>query len=205
MDKDRSYLTAFRSPCIVAVFIILILTGCTADNSWWAGSMEAVLYEEPIPASTLTQSAVDTPKPTSTVLPDETTADSLDVAKEDPVMTYSSSRGDDISGQTDEDLLGVQVYRENFCGTCHESAVAQTAGIFGPSHNDAGFLADARMQDPDYAGSATTAAEYIRESLLDPAVYLVPGYEVTYMKMPPFTHLKNEDIEALVTFLLEQQ
>ena len=62
-----------------------------------------------------------------------------------------------------------------------------------------------RVRDTNYTGNATTATEYLRESLLDPGAYLVQGYEVTYMKMPPFTHLKNAEIEALVVFLLDQK
>jgi hypothetical protein len=61
-----------------------------------------------------------------------------------------------------------------------------------------GAIADERIQAPGYAGSATTAEDYIRESLLDPKAYLVPGYEVTSHHMPAYVHLEEGDINALV-------
>jgi hypothetical protein len=68
-----------------------------------------------------------------------------------------------------------------------------------------GAIADERIQAPGYAGSATTAEDYIRESLLDPKAYLVPGYEVTSHHMPAYVHLEEGDINALVQMLLQQR
>jgi len=66
-------------------------------------------------------------------------------------------------------------------------------------------IAEQRFQAPGYAGSATTPAEYIRESIVSPNTYLVPGYEVTNHHMPAYTHLEEGDIDALVQMLLNQK
>jgi cytochrome c551/c552 len=100
---------------------------------------------------------------------------------------------------------GIVVYQNNYCGVCHALPTAETNGMLGPAHDNMGALAEERIAQPDYTGTATTAAEYLRESLLDPAAYLVPGYAGSQHVMPAFTHLPPEDIEAMVYMLLQQR
>ncbi|MFW5696316.1 MAG: c-type cytochrome [Phototrophicaceae bacterium] len=99
---------------------------------------------------------------------------------------------------------GIAVYRANYCGSCHVLTVANTRGTFGPGHDSAATLAEQHVNLSSYSGEATTAAEYIRESILDPRVFYTPGYEATNHHMPAFTHLPDEDIEALVYLLSHQ-
>jgi mono/diheme cytochrome c family protein len=100
---------------------------------------------------------------------------------------------------------GVQVYLENYCGICHTLTVANTRGTFGPNHDNAGALAAEYIVLDTYRGKASTVDEYIRESILNPAVFYTPGYEATNHHMPAFTHLPDEDIEALVYLLAHQR
>lgn len=100
---------------------------------------------------------------------------------------------------------GIAVYLSNYCGICHQLDAAETHGTFGPAHNRMGLVATERMLDPNYHGGASTPAEYIRESLLDPEVYFVPGFEASPHRMPAFTHLSAEDIDAMVYMLSLQQ
>jgi mono/diheme cytochrome c family protein len=100
---------------------------------------------------------------------------------------------------------GVEVYLENYCGICHILTVANTRGTFGPHHDNAGTIAEYHITLDSYRGEATTATEYIRESLLNPGVFYTPGYEATSHHMPAFTHLPEDDIEALVYLLINQR
>jgi mono/diheme cytochrome c family protein len=100
---------------------------------------------------------------------------------------------------------GLQIYRQQYCGICHRLDAAGTAGVFGPEQNSIGLVAEQRLQDENYQGEATTAAEYIRESILNPGVYLAEGYEQSRHQMPPFTHLSQADVDALVALLLQQR
>jgi len=100
---------------------------------------------------------------------------------------------------------GLEVYRQQYCGVCHQLSAAATAGMFGPTHDGMGTIALQRIQAPGYAGAATTAEEYIRESIVSPDAYLVPGYEVTSHHMPAYAHLEEGDIDALVQMLLYQR
>ena len=60
-------------------------------------------------------------------------------------------------------------------------------------------------QSPDYKGSARTTQDYIRESIVDPHAYIVPGQTFAAggrSIMPPFgTVLKPEEIDELVAYL----
>lgn len=99
---------------------------------------------------------------------------------------------------------GIEVYRTNYCGSCHALTVANTHGTFGPSHDDAATRAGEYISLSHYRGEATTATEYIRESILNPMAFYTPGYESTNHHMPAFTHLPDEDIDAMVYLLMQQ-
>jgi len=96
---------------------------------------------------------------------------------------------------------GMEVYKEQSCGVCHTLTAVGTGGVFGPSHNGVGKRAEERIKDPNYHGKATTAQAYIRESILDPGAYRVPGFEHTRFAMPAYTGLSDDDLAALVAML----
>lgn len=99
---------------------------------------------------------------------------------------------------------GIEVYLANYCGSCHALEAAGTWGSFGPAHDEAATLAAERLADPNYAGSATTIEEYLHESIVNPQQYFVPTYASSPHRMPAYTHLPEEDIQAMV-YLLAQQ
>lgn len=98
---------------------------------------------------------------------------------------------------------GRALYLDYHCGSCHALRAAGSAGFFGPGQDALGIVAQARIADPGYTGSATTAAEYIRESIVDPGAYIVPGYAFTRHHMPTYD-MSAEELDALVFFLVEQ-
>ncbi len=109
------------------------------------------------------------------------------------------------SGPTPEVLRGREVYQEQFCGTCHTLTSAQTTGMFGPTHDGVAKIADERLRDPGYAGSAETARAYILESIVEPAAFRAPGFERTRFVMPSYQHLPEEDIDAIVEMLMRER
>jgi hypothetical protein len=110
-----------------------------------------------------------------------------------------------VEHQEPPPVSGLDVYRARYCGVCHALDAADTKGLFGPTHNGLGTTATQRVQDPGYTGKASTAAEYIRESIIDPTAYLVPGYEVSRYRMGAYLMLSDAELDALVEFLLEQR
>lgn len=105
----------------------------------------------------------------------------------------------------DRIAAGKQVYLDRYCGSCHRLAAAGTTGIFGPAHDHIGTVAAQRIANPRYRGTAKTAAEYIRESIVTPAAFLAPTAGFAHQQMPPFTDLAPEELDALVYFLLQQK
>ncbi len=100
---------------------------------------------------------------------------------------------------------GREVYRQQYCGVCHALGAAGTAGSFGPTHNGMGATAADRVTDSTFTGAASTAEEYILESIIDPGIYVVPGYERTRFRMPAYMNLSEDDLNALVQLLLQER
>lgn len=99
---------------------------------------------------------------------------------------------------------GLRIYRNQYCGVCHQLAVGGTTGQFGPGHDGMAWIAQRRVLDPSYAGQAATPQEYLRESILSPEVYIVDGYADSSHHMPSYAHLSSSEIDALI-YLLEHQ
>lgn len=97
---------------------------------------------------------------------------------------------------------GLEVYLASYCGVCHQLALAGSGGPFGPPHDAMGVVAAARVADPNYRGAAGDAAGYIRESIVAPDAYLVPGYGAGRHRMPSYAGLDEADLDALVAMLL---
>jgi nitric oxide reductase subunit C len=119
------------------------------------------------------------------------------------VTTIDTSEG---SISADPTLLaaGLAAYRAQYCGVCHTLNAAETRGTFGPEHNGMEQTAATRLADPNYSGTATSPAEYVHESIVDPQAYIVPGYATTSHRMPSYAHLDTATLDALVAFLLAQ-
>jgi len=99
---------------------------------------------------------------------------------------------------------GLQLYRQSYCGICHQLTAAGTKGAFGPPHDGIGAQAAQRLLEPTYRGAATTAAEYLYESLVEPQLYVVPGYELTPHRMPSYSFLTPRELTILVQWLSQQ-
>ncbi len=91
------------------------------------------------------------------------------------------------------------------CFACHSTAPG--VNLVGPSLAGIAATAATRVQAADYHGKATDAAGYIRESILNPNAYVVPG--PTYSGngqsiMPPGfdQSLQPAQIDALVAYLI---
>lgn len=164
------------------------------------------------PTDTLPSPATSTPPPPSNPTakaPPADTPTSIPTQTASPPPTATPTQPGDTTadGGSHDELVarGIEVYRANFCGTCHTLDAADTHGIFGPAHNGVGTTAAQRIQDAEYTGSATTAEAYIRESLVDPSVYRVPGYSGGRFTMPTYSELDEADLDALIYMLLHQK
>ena len=99
---------------------------------------------------------------------------------------------------------GLTVYKEQYCGVCHQLESAGTRGIFGPTHGEMVAMAANRLDDPSYRGEATDVYTYLYESITEPDKYYVEGYAMSPHKMPSYRHIPEDDLEALIVFLAGQ-
>ena len=87
---------------------------------------------------------------------------------------------------------GRQLYRQKGCGSCHQ--IGTEGGTVGPPLTHAGTVAETRR-------AGTTGEDYVRESILDPGAYIVPGYPDT-MPRGLTRGMSQEDLDDLVQYLL---
>jgi cytochrome c oxidase subunit II len=87
-----------------------------------------------------------------------------------------------------------QFIREG-CGACHTLKDAGAGGQLGPALDGLGARASSRI-------SGSSAPDYVRQSILDPKAYIVPGYMDV---MPSFKDkMTDQELGALVGYLLQQ-
>jgi nitric oxide reductase subunit C len=90
------------------------------------------------------------------------------------------------------------------CNTCH--SVAPGVNMAGPSLSGISTRAAELVRSPQYTGQARDAEGYIRESIMNPSAYLVPGamYSGNGQSFMPQSYakdLKPEQIDQLVAYL----
>jgi cytochrome c oxidase subunit 2 len=81
------------------------------------------------------------------------------------------------------------------CNACHTLSDAGATGAVGPSLDGLGEAAGARRP-------GLSAEEYIRESILDPNAFIVPGFQAGLMPPNLGERLSPQELEILVTYLL---
>ncbi|MGB0386579.1 MAG: cytochrome c oxidase subunit II [Ardenticatenaceae bacterium] len=100
---------------------------------------------------------------------------------------------------------GIEVYQNNGCIGCHVLDVAGGVGAVGPTHNGLANTIQERINDPAYAGSATTVEEYLIESVREPNAYVVEGFNPGLMQPYTTEQISDEDLQILILMLLQQQ
>ncbi|MDX1523650.1 MAG: cytochrome c [Anaerolineae bacterium] len=90
---------------------------------------------------------------------------------------------------------------ENGCVACHALEAGAASPTTGPNMAGLATTSLERIQNPNYTGAATTAEEYIRESILDPKVYIVDGFD----PLMPATYdvsIEPENLDQIVAYLM---
>lgn len=93
---------------------------------------------------------------------------------------------------TDPIERGKQLYRQKSCATCHQ--IGGDGATVGPPLTHIGTVAETRR-------AGTAGEEYVRESILDPGAYIVPGFPDT-MPRGLTRGMSQEDFDDLVRYLL---
>lgn len=93
-------------------------------------------------------------------------------------------------------VRGWEIYQQKHCSSCHRID-GDGGGTGGPALTRIGSAAETRRP-------AMSADEYLRESVLDPGAYVVPGYPDT-MPRGQARDLSQNDVDALVRYLRSLQ
>ena len=109
------------------------------------------------------------------------------------------------AASADPVALGEALFRRSppACFSCH--SLQQDVVLVGPSLAGLATRAASIVSSADYKGGAKAPADYIRESIVNPHAYVVPGQTFSVggqSIMPPYdTALKPEEIDQLVAYL----
>ena len=122
-----------------------------------------------------------------------------------PQTTDLSAPAEPQAASSDPVALGEALFRRSppACFSCH--SIQAGVVLVGPSLAGISTRAAQIIASPEYAGSAGTPEDFIRESITHPSAYLAPGPTFSaggQSFMPPFDGLlKPEEIDHLVTYL----
>jgi len=111
------------------------------------------------------------------------------------------------SAQSPGDPEVIAAFQKGACGSCHTIAgIPNASGAIAPDLSDAKMTAEEILKSEDYTGTAATAEEYIRESILDPNLFIAPDCPIgacTPNVMPATLSdtLTNDEIDNIVNYL----
>jgi len=98
-------------------------------------------------------------------------------------------------------------FQKGACGSCHVIAgIPNAAGVIAPDLTNISVAADEHIKSGEYAGSATTAEEYIHESIVDPNIFLSPTCPTgaclpNVMPATMSELLTTDEINSITTYL----
>lgn len=98
-------------------------------------------------------------------------------------------------------------FQKGACGSCHTIAgIPNAVGVIAPDLSDINMMAGEHIKSGSYTGKATNAEEYIRESILDPNLFVAPECPTgacTPNVMPATLKdtLNSDEINAIVKYL----
>lgn len=121
------------------------------------------------------------------------------------VVSAAPAENAEPTNQTDNEIIA-QAFQKGGCGACHTiPGVAGAVGTIGPDLTNIGEVAAEQIQSSDYTGTATTAEEFVRESIETPGAFVspdCPGGPCQDGLMPPLGSVFNEDeLNAVVKYL----
>jgi len=99
---------------------------------------------------------------------------------------------------TDPLAAGKQAFNTYGCNACHTLTAVGATGQVGPNLDGIGTRAGSRV-------AGQSAADYIKTSILKPNAYVVPNYPANIMPQDFALRISDNDLNALVAFLLAQK
>lgn len=209
---------AHQSRCLSAGLVFLgavLLAACTPGASPITPAITVPATPPPTtpPSATPVPSSTPTPSATPTPIPVTATA-STSTTTETPALTATgtlTASATPTSGLRGDPANGARLFASLPCSSCHDITRPFPGGDICPNLGNIASEAERIVRLPEYRGRAVNAAEYIRESIVDPNAYIVPGEQYRTadgQSVMPKTFgqtLTPAEIDDLVAFLLQQR
>jgi nitrite reductase (NO-forming) len=91
------------------------------------------------------------------------------------VSQTAVSPGSASATMSNGDPAVLAAFQKGACGSCHTIAgIPNAVGVIAPDLSDISMAADEIIKSDAYTGAATTADEYIHESIVNPNLFLAP-------------------------------
>ncbi len=123
------------------------------------------------PGATATVQTFPTQAPTA-VPPTVLVPTALATPSSAPVTATESNSTPSLAG---DPVRGKQLFPTLPCASCHDVTKPWPGGDICPNLGNIATQAAVIVKSPDYHGKATDAPGYIRESIMNPNAYIVPG------------------------------
>jgi cytochrome c2 len=88
------------------------------------------------------------------------------------------------------------------CAACHVLSTVGPAWAGDGTTPGVGTRAAARLDEPGYNGAATTAEQYLLESIVDTHAYVVTGFDANLMPSTFGGRLTPQDAADLIAYML---
>ena len=108
---------------------------------------------------------------------------------------------------SDGDPAVLAAFQKGACGSCHTIAgIPNAVGVIAPDLSNVSAMADEHIKSDAYTGAATTAEEYIHESIIDPNLFISPTCPTgacapNVMPATMSETLTTDEINSIVTYL----
>jgi mono/diheme cytochrome c family protein len=121
------------------------------------------------------------------------------------VISRDQAVGTDITVELPEGdpEAGAALSQESIvgCAACHELSAVGPAWAAGGGQPGIGARAEERFQADDYTGEATTAREYLLDSIVRTNAYIVDGYEANLMPGDYGQRLTPQQVADLIAYM----
>ena len=123
------------------------------------------------------------------------------------VSQTAVSPGSSSATMSNGDPAVLAAFQKGACGSCHTIAgIPNAVGVIAPDLSDISMAADEHIKSDAYTGTATTAEEYIHESIIDPNLFLAPTCPTgacapNIMPATMSETLTTDEINSITTYL----
>ena len=112
-----------------------------------------------------------------------------------------------VSSTSNGDPAVLAAFQKGACGSCHGiDGIPNAVGVVAPSLSNLSMAAEEHLKSDAYTGVATTVEEYIRESILDPNLFIAPTCPTgacapNVMPAALADTLTEDEINSIATYL----